>query len=111
MPCDYAQTGDKWKLLGDHLEKLNVTKSDSAAFTKLIQGADAGDVMWFGVTKECSDGCEPQPLDKSDCAIVRAIPVPHKSGSNLRWRRIQSSQGSCVAPGLTRCWIPSYERA
>ena len=68
MPCDYAQTGDKWKLLGDPRKP----ERDEAVLqlSQSLSGADAGDVMWFGVTKECSDDCEPQPLTESDCAIV-----------------------------------------
>jgi|MDSY01.1.fsa_nt_gb hypothetical protein len=64
MPCNYAQTGETWELLED----ARKPQRDEA----VLQLSESSSVKWSGITKECSNGCEPQPLDKSDCAIVYA---------------------------------------
>ena len=71
MPCDYSQTGAHW---GTHsYEKPHRDEAVLQLMSQASADQDITDLLWYGITKECSLGCEPQllsGLSENSCATV-----------------------------------------
>ena len=70
MPCHYTQKGNEWKY---HSDAQRPMVDEAILQLSQLPGTNG---MWYGITAECSQGCQPQELppfvgnQEDDCAIV-----------------------------------------
>ena len=70
MPCHYTQKGNVWK---HHSDAQKPMVDEAILQLSQLPGTNG---MWYGITAECSQGCQPQVLppfvgnQEYECAIV-----------------------------------------